>query len=67
MVSEALQRLASTGNEEVADQIFCVVRHKIHGVRLDRKLAKQFLSKVPRPSEVRNRAQQGDRRRYNES
>jgi pentatricopeptide repeat protein len=61
MVSDALQRLAATGHEDVADQIFCVVRHKIQGVRLDRKTAKQFLSKVPRPTEVRNRGQMRDR------
>jgi pentatricopeptide repeat protein len=67
MLSEALQRLASAGSEEVADQIFCVVRHKVNGVRLDRKLAKQFLSKVPRPTEVRNRGQMRDRRGYGES
>jgi hypothetical protein len=55
-MSEILSRLTSSGHEDVADQIFCVVRNKIPGVRLDQKTAKQFLSKVSRPEpRMRNR------------
>jgi pentatricopeptide repeat protein len=54
-MSEILSRLTSSGHEDVADQIFCVVRNKIPGVRLDQKTAKQFLSKVQRPNEPRYR------------
>jgi pentatricopeptide repeat protein len=45
-VNDALSRLCASGHEETAEVIFVQVQGKLPGLRLDRKVAKQLLTKA---------------------